>query len=172
MRYLVTGLPRIRSAWLAALLGSNERPCYHDALVEFKNEAGLESYFGATDSAGWSDPTAACYFTDLSIRLYSHKPVVIVDRDEKSAMENFRSFMRLNGGDLTDWGWKYMVHNLARFRSSMPHAMAIDFAKLDDYETVARVYRHCVGAELSQERFNIFNLLNIEEMASKALGRF
>jgi len=173
--FLITGLPRIRSAWLAAILSGDLVQCVHDAAVSLESIEGFVRYHEmmqpraagiAQVLVGLSDPAAACMYPEKAIELFCESPVVIIDRDPESSREAYQKWI---GAPLTNWPIIERAHAL--FCSRIPNAVHINYDALDDYAIVNRICQHCTGQKLNRFRFDAFNLLKIEQHIAKAVSR-
>lgn len=145
MRYLITGLPRMRSAWLAALF-----ECAHDAAVSGIPDGGL------------CDPCAACLYPRKALEYFTGSPIVIVRRDEAESRESFERWV---GAGVTQW--VAMTENLKWFAQHSKH-IEVPYADLNDYGKVAAMYHYCTGNDLQKKRFEFFDVLRIEQHKQKA----
>lgn len=164
-RFLITGFPRMRSAWLAALFSSDLVHCFHDAAHHGSVTGMLNEVVKSTSQiVGLCDPSAACVYPQLAIKLFAESPIVIVRReadDAKQALETWAGMEMKN--------WHELGANYDWFARSAAHACWIDYADLDDYFVVSELYRHCTGLLLDKHRFDLFNTLKIEQHREKAI---
>jgi hypothetical protein len=159
LKYLLTGLPRIRSAWFAALLSTDSIPCYHS--VEHPEEP-----YG---DYGIADPGAACSYPDWADWASASAPTVIVTRD---AQDSRRSLERWSGLDIPHVGWEAILERYDAFLDdASPMTLYVPFGCLEDYAPVAMIHKHLTGRTLSRTRFDIFNGLKIEQHLDKARAR-
>lgn len=156
LRYLLTGLPRIRSAWFAALLSTDEVPCYH----------GIEDPTGISGPFGLSDPGACLLYPDWSKWASAQIPVVIIVRGQSSARP---SLERWTGLPIPQVGWDALVTQYDAFIDDPPYRTEyFPYECLDDYAVVSQIHQHLTGRPLSRARFDIFNGLKIEQHLDKA----
>lgn len=149
--FLVTGLPRTRSAWFAALLGAAHAPNPQD-YARLKNVC---------------DPSAACLYPDTALKVWQDAPIVIIERDPVIA-----------GTALSEWaghpvwgtGWDVILHNYRHFKESArtKSLRVAKFEDLDSYSVVNALVVHVTGEPLSRERFDLFNGIKIEQHLGKA----
>lgn len=164
-RFLITGLPRMRSAWLAALFSSDQVRCFHDAV----HHGGVERMLAELQSTnapvlGLIDPAAATVYPRDALAIFSDDPVVVVFRDEE---ESRIGLERWFGQRLV--GWDGLLKNREWFLHELSGKFyAIDYAHLDDYDAVAEMYHICTGLPLDRHRFDLFNTLKIEQHHAKA----
>lgn len=159
LQYLLTGLPRIRSAWFAALLSTDSVPCYHSP----------EDPETLTGEFGISDPGAACLYPDWASWASDSAPIVIVTRDPADSR---KSLERWSGLALPQVGWEAIIESYDAFLDdSSPMTLYVPYGCLDDYAAVAMIHKHLTGRTLSRTRFDIFNGLKIEQHLDKARNR-
>lgn len=152
MRFLVTGLPRMRSAWLAALFASNQVRCIHEIGL-----VGLDAFRRMTGTVGVFDPAAPLMYPDEDFDLR-----IVVRRDAEVAR---RSLQLWFGCELPHW--HEIESALKRFEDRY-HPEVIAFESLDDFDALSALHRRCTGAALSVERFELFDKLKIEQHRDKA----
>jgi hypothetical protein len=151
--YLITGLPRIRSAWLSALLSTEMLPCYHEAPTE--NMAPIDT----TAPFGLLDPGAACLYPQWALSHFSDRLIILIERpinDSKKALEKFAGMPATN--------WKAIEDRYLMFREKTPkRTVRVKFRDLARYEVVAELYSMCTHGKLSRQRFELFDGLRVEQ---------
>lgn len=164
MRFLVTGLPRSRTAWLAAVLTAHGFPTLHDPVIVYGRYPTLEEM---TDD-GWqglSDPSAPMV---LGARLYEHfrgKPVVVVRRDPEDSR---KALERYTGTQIPDYA--PAVSALAEVEARMSHKV-VEFGDLDQMSVVASAVLHLTGRHIDDLVLRLFDTLKIEQHIGKAHDR-
>ena len=76
--FFILGLPRSRTAWLATWLTYGGRTCWHDALANVRNVAGLRTL--ADEGAVGFAETAGSYFPRVLHREFPNAKYVFVTR--------------------------------------------------------------------------------------------
>lgn len=151
--FLITGLPRIRSAWLSALLSTETLPCYHEAPTDKMPPIKTAAPFGLLD------PGAACLYPNWALEHFAGQLIIIIERpilDSKRALEKFAGVAATN--------WKAIEDRYLMFRGKAPkRTVRVRFNDLADYETVARLYAMCAHGGLSRQRFELFDGLRVEQ---------
>lgn len=168
-RFLITGLPRIRSAWLAALFSDREVSCFHDG-IHHGGVDGLLAKVDASEAAftGLIDPAAACVYPRQALAMFGQSPIVVVMRDPADCRNGFERWF---GRELANWD--EMVKNLEWFMQEHARKFyAIDYASLDDHAAVSEMFKICTGLTLDRHRFDLFNTLKIEQHHGKAAQAF
>ena len=122
MKYLVTGWPRTRTAWLSMVLGAE-----HDVMVSVR---------------GICNPMFAC-FHPVSHRV----PVVYLERDSQSSKEAMEEW---TGIALPDPYWAQIELCQKQFRLLNPNALVVNYESLQDTNWVMEI-ADFVGVELEHE---------------------
>lgn len=128
--YLVLGLPRSRTFWLAKFLSRPERMCEHDPSVRFRSRRDVEQYFWAGGAAA-TDTALSRIWPSFDL---SHVLVVVVHRP---LFEVCASLRRLG---LPTEGMAAAERQLAGIRG-----MHIKAADLDEERIAEAVYQACTG---------------------------
>lgn len=166
-RFLVTGLPRIRSAWLAVLFSTLGVDTCHDFSTRFNTLAELKTWIRSPGLKGWCDPSAACLLADFSMVEFAGYPVVFIERD---AADSRASLARWMGATATP-RFDAVAVSANNFKEGIP-ALIVPYADLERYETVACIVRHCTGLRLPLETWRALDLLKIEQHVGKASSLF
>lgn len=165
-RFLITGLPRIRSAWLAALFSGERVTTFHDHVWNRGVQSTLDAVFATPGIAGLCDPGAACVYPDLAAQAFAMHPVVIIQRDADECKRSFSAWL----GGMELHNWPRAVANYERFiRLVGGRGLIVNYYALENYTAVAEIYRHCTGLDLSRSRFQLFDGLKVEQHIGKAL---
>lgn len=159
MKYLVTGRPRTRTAWLSALFYTDRIPTFHDDLV------GAMKFDDAGQSFGLFGSGPLCMDYQHTAKLFSGCPIVVIERDEA---ESRQALEKRYGVELTAWG--NIEGAYQGFLSAAGYTLRVPVERLDEYDSVNEIYRHCTGGELSRDRFAHFHGLKIEQFSEKLFG--
>lgn len=149
--FIITGLPRMRSAWFAALLSDGIHVA-HDCTFSDLDEAD-----------GWSDPSAACWFPQVVI--HQDCPVVVIQREE---IASYSSFLKWAGVPIPAASWDLMVRNYRHVLEQRSDALLVPYQSLDCFEMIEAVAKHC-GRTLSKRRWDLFKSLKIEQSFKEAM---
>lgn len=162
--YLILGRPRSRTAWLSALLYRDPPgvPCYHDRMHQ------LTEWVAAGKPFGWSAPSAPMMAINYLARVYQSAPIVVIGRP---AEECFQSLERFTGLEFESQAIERYEKRFQALLDRLPadRTLSIPYSGLDEYETVDRVHRHCLGWPLDRDRYHTFNLLRIEQHLPKVI---
>ena len=143
--YVISGFPRIRSAWLCALLNAHGSECGHDILS------------GAPiGKDGISDPTIACFKMPITaeVRIYIHR-----DDSWREAYERFIGF-RLDDALVDEWR-----------RNVAEYARTARWFNFNDLDTQVYDILEFCGVTPSTHIVETFIGMKIEQHLSKAMKR-
>ena len=162
-RYLITGLPRCRSAWLAAFLTAHGSPCAHEAAISLGRSATLQDVFDA-GFEGLCDPGAPLRYRATLEDAMRGCPTVLIRRDARMARASFECWL---GQPLPDAGWAMVESSLAWFEETFSPKV-FDFHQLDDERMMEELVWHVLRAPLDHRLFRLFDTLKIEQHKNKA----
>lgn len=151
-KFVITGLPRCRTAWLGALLATPAVPVYHD----------LRTYPPAGTLYGVSDPMLAA--TPDGDALPSDIPCVFIFRPPQEARA---ALERAYGVPLDNAIWQRMVDKSSAFISKH-RPLLLMLPGLQDSEVLQVVSKHLTGKPLDQRRIDTFQALKITQHTTKA----
>ena len=157
--FLITGLPRSRTAWLSAVLTAHGAPCTHDGIVN-----------DIPEGWGLSDPAAACVFPHRALELVGDNPIVVIFRDENVAMASFA----YEFGELTDEARESMLRAWRLFMDFVEYdkrTLFVNFCDLKDNQVVSTVIEYCTGSPSSHDIIEAFQLLKITQRPGPAQER-
>ena len=152
MRYLISGHPRTRTAWLCALMNAHGSLCYHDARVNF---------VPVDVDAGIADASLACLDFTEALKWSEGKPRVCLIRED---------WVKALG----DWSGVYVMPdvadgyeaNIMMFAKSAD--LVLQYEALEDDEMVKEVVELCTQKPASMELIKIFQQMKIEQHLTKA----
>lgn len=162
MNYLITGLPRSRTAWLAAAVGCDDHPCLHEGLV--LGVDGLGQWMDENPTGGDSDSGLPMFWRKLA---FPYR-LVIVRRDPEEAA---RSYAKAAGFDLTLA--RLAISNLSESLDEWALAknhLAVDYKTLSNNATVAAIIEFCTGRKADMSRLAVLQGLQIEQRGLKSLA--
>lgn len=138
-------------------------PCYHD------QPHRLPELVKAGKPFGMSSPSMFVMAAKYVAQVYSDAPIVVVDRPLDESFDALDRFI----------GWPTPTDARLRYESSFQalldrlpaqKMLRIKYSGLELFETVDRVYRHCLGQPLSRERYDAFQLLRVEQHLPKVIA--
>jgi hypothetical protein len=153
--FFVTGLPRSRSAWLAAWLTTDRSFCYHDRKF-------LPGMVGGPRLAGFSGPELVDQFASIQ-QQYPCAPWIVVLRKAEDA---FQAFVRVAKGKVAptfdlDAFWEKRRQRLADM-CEKPQVQAVRFDDMDREEVARFIWNTCLpNIEFDRPRWELFNGLRI-----------
>jgi len=150
--YLITGLPRMRSAWLSQVLTTDSLPCIH---------ARKDIPIPLPVSYGLSDPTDVCINPEAALFEFAGKPVVVVLRNP---VEAFESSKRRFKDAVTPASWDFMVNNLSIFtqKRGKHKTLYVNYEDLNKPDTVQALALH-VGVLTRISSILRLQMLNIQQ---------
>ena len=150
--FFITGLPRSRTTWFAALLSGKDTFCFHEESV---NHFTLESYEEALNKEEYEvvgDSNSMLPLTDINTHFPS-SPVLIVHRDIDDVVKSANK--HLGGGSLTKETFNPLLENLNDI-----WGFHISFSEID--ENIDKIYEYLTGKELDADRKKLFLSLNVQ----------
>lgn len=148
MRFLVTGLPRSGTAWLANWFTTDHSVCWHDALMEYKFEElmarSADMYFGCSETAiCLMDPAV---INDVPVKkLIVHRP-----------LEEVNASLRAMG--LPGWMTETHVQNLHSI-----NGVHIQFKDLFEVDRFSAAHEWLVPIRFDSERYSLLRKMKIED---------
>jgi hypothetical protein len=170
MNYIITGLPRSRTAWLAAAVGTPQYPCLHEGLV--LGVDGLKSWMVNHPGAGDSDSGLPLYWRHLD---FPYR-LVIVRRRIGDAIESYR---RVTGFDhvVATLAILNLSEAINEWAAAVDH-LSVDYEDLSDNATVIRIIDYVHEGKIGHQggksdivRLSVLQELQIEQRALKLLGK-
>lgn len=142
-KFLVLGLPRSRTAWLANFLTYDGNYCYHEAISRCRT---FDDYLKMTEGKG--DSTTA--LLDVN-NLFPDVPKVIIERDPDAAI---RFGLEVYGSDVTQ--------EMLELKDQLDEVegMRVPFDEIDAY--LPEIWGHLIGTEYDAERAELLMSLNVQ----------
>lgn len=151
MSYLISGLPRCRTAWLTALLHAHGSRCYHDAYVV---GAPLDG------SVNIVDPAVACMEPEAA-SCFDQRICIMRDPDDSRA-----ALERWGGRSLPGHLWDVYLDNIQKYQAYSDKTFQVE--DLEDNDIVGEIIELCTNRAASSAIIQTFQLLRIEEHMPKA----
>jgi hypothetical protein len=164
--FLVTGLPRIRSAWFCALFNAMGVDCIHEWGYEFNyDRAAFSHWLRASHIVGVCDPSLACAEDRTHVlEVFENKKVVIINRDPIEAQHSFEAWIGQRAPN-----YAALIANLESFKKELSaDVLEVDFDQLDKYDAVRAVVKHCCGWVVPYRLWRRYDGLCVEQHLSKA----
>ncbi|HTV41608.1 MAG TPA: hypothetical protein VMF08_13585 [Candidatus Sulfotelmatobacter sp.] len=154
--YFITGLPRTRTAWLAAWLSVGEKLCLHDCEPHPHHDARI---------SGYSGPELLMQYEELR-RAFPGAKWMIVNRDIGEALKSFTRWA--SSGVPHGFDLEGMFHRRLELLKRLD-GLRVEFNALSDVTTAREIweYLHPPGApganRFDARRFFAFDRLNIQQ---------
>ena len=158
--FFVTGMPRSRTAWLAAWLTTDKTICYHDPrgiTLEVLQERNPGRRVGI------SGPETCLLFEQ-----YPTAPWVIVQRDSTEALKSFLAVcqkrLAVDSQTVGEF-WYQRRQLLAKMSFGHRNVLNVPFEGLNQLGTARTVWEHLLpGTAFDAERWQLLNGLNIQQI--------
>jgi hypothetical protein len=140
MRFIVLGLPRSRTAWLAKFLTYGDYICGHEELRHARSLDDVKTWIGM-GYVGSAETAAAPWWRTL-LRLAPDVRVVIVRRPVRDVVE---SLVRLGFDPASSEPvMRRLEAKLRQAAKRIPGALVVEFDALNDEAICAKVFEHCL----------------------------
>ena len=179
--FFITGLPRSRTSWLAAVFCAGPVRCWHDALDDSLKPQALVTRFSrlamepGVTHVGDSDSALLC-FPDAVQVMYPEAPWVFVVRPRADAEASFRKYFAahnpyaLPGLEKVDIGQIFdeLAVREAEARRVITNKLEVEFAGLNDNATIKRIWNWCVpGVDYPAGRIELMQGLQVNPFPQK-----
>jgi len=140
MTFLVLGLPRSRTAWLARFLTYGDHICGHEELRHCRSLEDVKSYLSMPRTG--SAETAAAPWWRLLTRLAPEVRIVVVRRPVAEVIESLAAF----GFDpaVMAPAMARLDAKLTQIVKRVPGVLEVSFDALNEQETCRSVFEHCL----------------------------
>ena len=155
--FLVVGLPRSRTAWLARFLTFGDRICRHEPSLRWTSRTDFLCWVGGTEGASDSMMT---WLAQEAKALRPDLPVVVIRRPLQQALASVR---RLGYGpaEYLPWYHEHMDHRLDRIEDETD-CLSYPFADLTYPTVCASIFRHCLGERMPLEWWDRWHGENVQ----------
>ena len=174
MKFIVTGLPRSRSAWIAAFLTDGPVFCHHELIRDCADASEFPRRFDATPGEihGDSDTILPGFYPALREALRNVR-FAFVWRDREDVISS-----ALNAG--AELGIYNIPRNkvipatleqgLSMIRYDYPDAPTWQYDQLEDEGAVRDLHAYCTQQPWNPDRFRLFHALRITSIYSKVMA--
>jgi len=148
--FVITGLPRSRTAWLANLFTTDTTICYHDRpfTLDLADSGKV---------VGFSGPQLCLQFDEI-VRFYPTAPWLIVLRDQDEARKATAEFT-----EIPDEWWQSRCHLIYDLCAKW-QSQTVNYVELDDAKAMRTVWAHLLpGIPFDEERFNLLKNLSVQQ---------
>jgi hypothetical protein len=163
-RFCVTGLPRSRTAWLAALLCAHGVETVHEFEAFFPSLGALEQWlYGGTveNPRGYVDGFAVIKNAALVKEHFRNNPIMVIRRDPEAVRRSWEKWE----GPISDGVYAQYVAELHQFMHDImrwPNLYVMPYEWLATFEAVNGLVKACTGRPLKYATWKLFNRLQIE----------
>jgi hypothetical protein len=154
-RYLISGMPRCRTAWLTAVLRAHGSVAYHDVY-------GIGIPLG--NDYGVVDPAVALVTPETGLRVYADTPRLCIAADSLS--ERLAALASVTGSSPDSEYGRVFQENYDHFAR---YTHRVHVSELEDNDIVGEIVRLCTKQAPSFDIISTFQLLKIEEHMPKAM---
>lgn len=157
-RFLITGLPRSRTAWMAAFTSCGPAFCYHEPSAMMGEIEDLEDVYarpGGYQHVGASDHGLGFWITEILARF---KPrTLVIMRDQQDVEQSMHEL----GMPATNF-CELLTERLLAVRQH-PLVQYVPFEALDDMATMRKAWFHLLpGVPFDEGRYREFSKFHIE----------
>ena len=156
--FLITGLPRSRTAWMAGFFCTGNVFCLHEPLAKLYDitEAGRVFQSDYHSHAGISDSGAGFFLPWIMENV--NPQTLIIERDPDFVAKDLAE----NGMPVGDNVMPVLMRKLEEFRHH-PKVMWVHFDSLGNKRIMEKIWFHLLpGVPFDHERYEQFNDLNIQ----------
>lgn len=156
--FLILGLPRSRTAWLANFLTFGEIRCGHEMTSQFSVHGLFDELSGENVRYSGDADTAATMFLPDILRYMPDIPIVVVRRDTKGVLASLRKL----GLNLTDHQLRPMMDGLCE-AAKLENTLTVRYEDLSGESTLKAIQSHCApGEPFDRQRVNMLRNLNVQ----------
>lgn len=170
-KFLITGLPRTRTAWLSALFSTDKVLCWHEPINKLGSAIAVQNMLDNIKGyahVGISDSSIAVE-ADFYINYFFEHPVVIIERPKAEVIESLIRFLgitRKEATKITD-----SIHEGLRYIKRVRDVMQVDFYSLDDSTVVRNIWEYVtIGLPFDDFRCEQFQNLMINQHGIKIIN--
>lgn len=163
-RFCITGMPRSRTAWLAALLNTQNTETIHEYPLFFPNLTQLKDWLYSGTPVrphGYVDGFALIKHPELVLEHFKDQPIVVILRNGdqvKQSWEQWTNTQITSGKYIEAAG---QVTNFCIANRDNPNVLIVMYEDLDKYETCNSIVQHCTGHTLPLIVWQLFHHLYI-----------
>jgi hypothetical protein len=165
--FLVTGLPRSRTAWMSVLTTTAHSLCLHEPSAAFKDIEELRGFYDCDypNFIGASDSGLGFFLPWILENIRPH--TLIIERDPQEVTE---SLCQLG---LPRTNYAYLLQEAIEPFRHHPLCLWVRFDRLDDRRTIEKVFWHLMpGVPFDEERWAQLARMHIQVDLRKALQHY
>lgn len=156
--FFITGLPRSRTAWMAAFMSTGNTHCFHDLLADCE-PSGMRAKMNCRARWVGDSDSALTFFNKEVNQEFPKAPWLVIHRKSSEVQA---SLNRVEGVPCSE-DLMHRMETLLSETKRVVNPMIARFDQLDDEGTMREIVAHlCPGMEFNKERFELFKLMNIQ----------
>lgn len=158
--FIVFGMPRSRTAWLARFLTYGDWVCGHEELRHARSLDDVRSWL-AQPCTGTAE-TAAAPWWRLARHLRPDLRVVVVRRDVTDATDSLMRLGLFADRTAVERLMLRLDRKLEQISRRIPDALSVRFEDLKREEVCAAVFEHCLGLPCDPDWWRLWVPVNIQ----------
>lgn len=170
-KFLITGLPRSRTAWLSAIFCTDNIICFHEpinqlgdiqAVKDFVSKVQGYSHVGISDSSIGANPSEY-------IDYFFSYPIVVIKRPKVEVVESLIKFLGIQRKEANQ-----IVSTISeglKYISCVRSVFEVEYEALNDSNVVAEIWDYVTrGLPFDKNRCINFQNLMINQHATKVIS--
>lgn len=169
--FLISGLPRSRTAWLSILFTHYPSFCLHEGLSKFGDVGSMVKAFSMSGVPVGDSDSGLTLFPDavLSAAAAGQVRLAVIDRDAADVYVSLNEFYKGSPYSASDVMAKALPGHKAIMAS--PDALVVKFDDLSDETKVAELYQHLIpGLAFPAAWFHQLRLLQVNQILDLAIA--
>jgi hypothetical protein len=162
--FMITGLPRSRTAWLARFLTYGGRVCVHEPTYRWTSPSDLEAWCKGTE--GMSD-SMGCWIAHEARKLCPQMPLVVIRRPKAEVMASIAKLPYKKAAYLPYW-LDRMNQRLDRVEDDLD-CLSYRFDQLSNASVCASIFHYCHGQMIPPEWWGRWRDVNIQADIAEVL---
>lgn len=158
MSFIIYGLPRSRTRWLAMFLSYADWHCGHEEIRHARSMEDVRAWLSQPNTG--TAETAAAPWWRLVQRMAPGIKTVVVRRDVPQVVESLARF-GFDRGYMT-WLMTRWDHKLDQIEKRVPNVLSVRFNGLAHEPICRRVWEHCLPYSFDQKWWETMHPLNIQ----------
>lgn len=169
-KFLITGLPRSRTAWLSALFSTERVICWHEPINKFGSIGAVKNMLDnltGYQCVGISDSSVGIEADFYMSYFFEHR-IVIINRKEDEVLKSLIKFLGINQSQsvkIIDT----ISEGLDRIRK-VRSVLEINYEDLNDSVVVNNIWDYCTDLPFDMFRCELFQNLLINQHAVKVVS--
>lgn len=160
MAFLVLSLPRSRSAWLSHFLSYRDWHCGHEQIRYMRSFDDAKAWLGQPNTG--SCETSAAPFWRLFMKWAPDLKIVTVRRPVEDVMKSLWSAGLQNNIETVRKSMTALDKKLDQIEGRLPNVLSVQYEDLQDEETCASVFEHCLPYVHDHDRWAKMDGINIQ----------